>query len=148
MDILHDSLTGLYNKHFFDEELERLSKTRGIKIGVIICDIENFDEAHMKYSPSERDKITLGLASMLKTSFRESDIIARTTEEEFGILLEDVSEDLLVEISKRILEKVESFNKISTQLPMSVYVGWSLSDNSYGDVKKAFYDAGKNKKKE
>jgi PAS domain S-box-containing protein len=45
----HDVLTGLYNRTFFDEELNRLQKGRKFPVSVIIADIDDLKTINDKY---------------------------------------------------------------------------------------------------
>jgi diguanylate cyclase (GGDEF)-like protein len=145
MNDLRDELTGLFNRTFFDTELERLSKVRGIKVGVIVCDVN--DTGSVVSSNENSDKAIVEFSEILKHSFRESDVIARIEGNEFGIIVDDATEDILVTASERLLKKVEAFNNTRPDSKISVYINWSLSESFYGNVKKAFHEARSKRKK-
>jgi len=41
---MHDSLTGLYNRTYFEENLESLENNRSTSVGIVVCDIDGFFE--------------------------------------------------------------------------------------------------------
>ncbi len=126
MEELRDLETGLYKRNFFDEELERLSKKRGTDFGIIVLSTENSDH-----------DIVIQIGDAIKKSVRDYDIVARLDKTEFGIILEDVSEDTVINIAKRISEDVESrFKNLAN--PPKISIVWNFSKSFFGDLQKAY----------
>jgi GGDEF domain-containing protein len=140
MSKLRDEATDLFNRVFFDEELERLSKVRGVNVGIIVCDVE------MSGNPDSSVDVTVEFSKILKNSFRESDVLAKLGPNEFGIIIDDATEDILVKAIERLLRKVEFYNSNHPDYKIGVYANWSMSENFYGDARKAFDDANSKRK--
>ena len=87
---LTDRLTGLYNRHYFTEDLHRqfaLARRYHNPLGCIMMDIDLFSDFNSRYGHSVGDWMLQGAASLLKQNVREVDMTARYGEEEFVILM-------------------------------------------------------------
>jgi len=98
----HDSLTGLYNRPFFQEELARLDTPRQLPISIIIGDINGLKLINDALGHDEGDKLLVNVARILKSSCRADDIIARTGGDEFWILLPKTDGDGARQVVERI----------------------------------------------
>ncbi len=83
---LHDSLTGIYNRTFFDQEMECLGKIDET-VGIIICDIDYLKLVNDTLGHKYGDKIVKLLVTILQESCRKEDVIARIGGDEFAILV-------------------------------------------------------------
>ena len=100
----HDSLTGLYNRPFFQEELTRLDTPRQLPLSIIIGDINGLKLINDALGHDEGDKLLVNVARILKASCRADDIIARTGGDEFWILLPKTDD----EGARRVVERIKS----------------------------------------
>jgi diguanylate cyclase (GGDEF)-like protein len=107
----HDSLTGLYNRAYFDERLyEELLRARryGRPLSVAIVDIDRFKQVNDQYGHLSGDAALRAFADHLRDSVRRTDIVARYGGEEFGLILpETTGEDAQLKLD-RIREAVEA----------------------------------------
>jgi diguanylate cyclase (GGDEF)-like protein/PAS domain S-box-containing protein len=92
---LVDDLTGLYNRRGFRmlaEQHMRLVK-RGGPVSLLVCfDLDGFKRVNDVYGHAEGDAALRRAASILRTAFRDSDIIARFGGDEFVVLALDCGE--------------------------------------------------------
>lgn len=109
-----DFLTNLYNRLYFFEMSRKVlanAKRRGTTIAVAMIDIDFFKKINDNYGHDVGDIAIKEMASILDSSFRESDIVARFGGEEFCILLVDCQKSNLFEIFDTLRARVER-NKI------------------------------------
>lgn len=130
---LYDSLTGLYNRGFFEEEFRRLKQEKNGDFGIIICDVDGMKKVNDDLGHDVGDALLRETARVLKSCFQEGDILARIGGDEFAVLLENGSEDILREAVLRIKSAVAKHNKGHPELPLSISVGFSTQ----GDFKEA-----------
>lgn len=108
-----DSLTGLYNRHYFNEvfesEMERVRRY-GFKICVLMMDIDGFKAINDEHGHLTGDKVLCAMADILKRSVRKSDIVARFGGDEFVILMPMGDESEGKALSKRIQESIGEWN--------------------------------------
>jgi diguanylate cyclase (GGDEF)-like protein/PAS domain S-box-containing protein len=86
-DSTHDGLTGLYNRAFFDGELERFSHGRMFPLSVVMADINGLKEVNDSLGHDAGDKLLCLAARILLHAFRAEDIVARIGGDEFAVLL-------------------------------------------------------------
>jgi len=91
-----DMLTGLPNRRHFElqyAQLWELCKRNGLRLSVVICDIDHFKKINDTYGHLVGDMVLKKIAETLKaTSKRSSDYIARIGGEEFILILPDADE--------------------------------------------------------
>jgi diguanylate cyclase (GGDEF)-like protein/PAS domain S-box-containing protein len=101
----HDELTGLYNRRFFMEELNRLDVKRQWPLAILMLDIDGLKRINDTLGHLDGDKLIIQMAEILKQVFREEDIIARVGGDEFMVILPKISDDNL----KNIFERLEKY---------------------------------------
>jgi diguanylate cyclase (GGDEF)-like protein/PAS domain S-box-containing protein len=87
---VRDSLTGLYNRRYLDETLEReVSRARreGNPLSLVMLDIDHFKKVNDTYGHQVGDEALRMLASTLLADIRAEDVACRYGGEEFLILL-------------------------------------------------------------
>jgi diguanylate cyclase (GGDEF)-like protein len=92
-----DSLTGLYNRRYFDEMI-RHEWNRGLRsqqeISCILIDIDHFKKYNDHYGHQAGDKCIKTISDLLKKNFRRSgEVVARYGGEEFIIAMADTGEE-------------------------------------------------------
>jgi diguanylate cyclase (GGDEF)-like protein len=98
-----DSLTGLANRRAWDEEVARATAAdAGLSGFVITCDLDHLKKTNDRYGHAVGDALIRGAATMLKSSVRSSDFVARIGGDEFGVLLVNASARTAARIRARI----------------------------------------------
>ncbi|HEY3312014.1 MAG TPA: diguanylate cyclase [Anaerolineales bacterium] len=90
----HDALTGLYNRRFMDDALQReiLRANRdGRPVSVLMLDIDHFKNFNDSFGHDAGDQVLVALSSLLRVNIRESDIACRYGGEEFVVILPGAS---------------------------------------------------------
>jgi diguanylate cyclase (GGDEF)-like protein/PAS domain S-box-containing protein len=94
-----DPLTGLYNRRYLAEALERelvIAERHGHPVSVIMTDVDHFKTVNDHYGPLAGDEILRAFAALLKRSARASDIYCRYGGEEFVLVLPQMSAEKAV----------------------------------------------------
>ena len=90
----HDSLTGLANRHAFDEELARLlaSPQKTAKTALLLIDLDGFKPINDTYSHDAGDTVLIEVGRRLAKSVdKDRAIVARLGGDEFGVALPGMS---------------------------------------------------------
>ena len=116
----HDSLTGLYNRRYLEEEINRLDVDRNIPISVIMGDVNGLKIMNDIFGHASGDKLLKKAASVMKSCCRADDIIARWGGDEFIILLPNTENFEAEKISERIKQQFsqEKINSISCSISL------------------------------
>ena len=98
----HDILTGLYNRAFFDEELERLAQSRMFPMSVVMADVNGLKTVNDTLGHAAGDQLIRLAARIIKDAFRTEDIVARIGGDEFAVLLPGIDKSVAEEAIGRI----------------------------------------------
>lgn len=129
---LHDQLTGLYNRLFFEEEMQRLSGSREYPITVISADLDGLKWVNDTMGHTRGDELLRACAEILRRSLRSSDILARVGGDEFAVLLPRTGKAAGEEVARRIHSNTALHNEKHPDLPLSISVG--LATAKAGDT--------------
>lgn len=119
----HDSLTGLYNRSFFEEELKRLDTQRLLPLSIIVVDVNGLKLVNDNFGHRRGDNLLQQVAGILKQSCRREDIIARCGGDEFTILLPSTSYDAAQIICHRIKDECKKDRSNLIPIPITMALG-------------------------
>lgn len=108
---LHDPLTGIYNRHFFDAALEReVARAHRVAapVALIFADIDHFKKLNDTYGHQFGDLVLQGAAKAFQSTIRGADVLARYGGEEFVILVSQPTEKGLDKLAERIRQRIAS----------------------------------------
>jgi diguanylate cyclase (GGDEF)-like protein len=91
-----DSLTGLYNRRYMEETLEReihRAIREGGTLGVIMVDLDRFKAYNDRFGHAAGDALLRSMAESLAANIRAEDVACRYGGEEFTIILPNASKD-------------------------------------------------------
>ncbi len=83
----HDTVTGLYNRTYFEEEVQRLDTGRSLPVSFIMGDVNNLKLVNDTFGHNEGDNFLRKIAEALREACRDEDIVARWGGDEFAVIL-------------------------------------------------------------
>lgn len=138
---LHDIMTSVYNRAFFEEEMARYDKSRVRPISILTMDMDNLKLINDQHGHQAGDKALQNIANIIQSSFREEDIIARIGGDEFAVLLPTVNSAMAQKAKDRILKGIEKYNNENTDaVLLSLSIGCATADKN-GSLEEAFKQA-------
>jgi diguanylate cyclase (GGDEF)-like protein len=108
---LRDSLTGLYNRRFLEEMLERIcqdAERRKAPVSAIMIDLDHFKQINDKYGHGAGDAILRDVAATIMASLRSVDVACRYGGEELAILLPDCTLEMAAGKAEQIRSRIAS----------------------------------------
>jgi len=120
----HDTLTGLYNRHYFDAEMERLQKSRQFPISILMIDVDGLKKINDLLGHPAGDEILRRTAMVLKQAFRPEDVIARIGGDEFVVILPGTDTETASQAEQRLNHLLQEHNKDLPEGPsLSLAIG-------------------------
>ena len=110
---IRDPLTGLYNRRYLEETLERelhRAARSGASVGVIMCDVDGFKELNDTYGHPAGDEVLRELGRFLQTNVRDEDLACRYGGDEFALILPDASFAITLERSQSLRDAVKKMD--------------------------------------
>lgn len=102
---VHDALTGLHNRRYFNErlldEIERVTRYGG-RFSLLFGDIDHFKEVNDTYGHQVGDAILVWLGRLLPQHLRHSDVVSRYGGEEFALLLMDTDKEQAAAVAENL----------------------------------------------
>jgi len=138
---IHDSLTGLHNRFFFEEELKRFGTGRFDPVGIVLCDLDGLKLVNDNLGHDVGDRQLIATAHLLKEQFRFSDIVARIGGDEFAILLPDCPFQTLRDICNELKKAVMNIYIPYTNIPLMMSIGYSVHESKECPIEETLKEA-------
>jgi len=140
---LHDSLTRLHNRTFFQQALKQYRQQEE-RVGVFVCDVDGLKLINDSLGHDSGDRLLRIAARVLKSAFRKNGIIARIGGDEFAVLLKNATVAEMEEGYQRLREGIARHNKAGTGLPLSISVGFAFRENGAASIEDLYREADNN----
>ncbi len=102
-----DALTDLNNRRYFDDILSRLYSLDGIEdTALLLLDLDYFKEVNDTFGHQAGDNVLKKVGVLLKKHVRDTDLVARTGGEEFGVVLIGTTRARIMEIAERLRDVI------------------------------------------
>ncbi|OPY59356.1 MAG: Cyclic di-GMP phosphodiesterase response regulator RpfG [Pelotomaculum sp. PtaU1.Bin035] len=137
----HDTLTGLYNRAFFEEEMLRLGDERHLPIGIIMCDVDGLKLVNDTLGHHAGDELLIAASSVLKKCFRGSDIVARIGGDEFAVILPKSNRNVVERACRNIRDVLTKYNASNTEYFLILSIGFAVKEEPCASMAELFKEA-------
>lgn len=107
---LHDPLTGVHNRRYFDEALRRevhRYRRYGRPVSVVLFDVDDLKAINDRGGHGAGDRALLGIADAAGELVRAADSLARLGGDEFALLLPETDQPRALIVAERLRATVE-----------------------------------------
>lgn len=140
---LHDALTGLFNRTYFEQQLHKAQLTHTGPAGIIMCDMDGLKLVNDTLGHHTGDKLLVAAAEVVTRACPNATAIARVGGDEFAVLMLKFDCDPKVAIEdtcRRLQALVSEYNDHHPELLLSLSTGYALGDGDT-DFDRLFRDA-------
>ena len=131
----HDTLTGIYNRKYFNELAYReidLVHQSDYSLSLIIIDYDDFKYINEKFGHTNGDDILKVVSHIIKNKLNISDIFARYGDDQFIILIQNISYENLKNLSNEIKTAINTIIEVDNiSILMSASIGCTVYSNIY-----------------
>lgn len=145
-----DSLTGIYNRRYFDEALKLYWKSHlrlQQPLGLLLIDIDHFKKVNDHYGHPAGDEVIREVANVIEQAFpRETDVVARIGGEEYAVLISQATLNFMETRAETIRHKIEDKPVVfeGHTIPMTVSIGAVMMQPQASMTRSEFYQAADN----
>lgn len=127
----HDTLTGLFNRRYFEEEIKNINRDINYPLSIVIADINGLKLINDAFGHYAGDKLLLSATEVFVHASRNNDFIARIGGDEFIIVMPNTS---LEEAEDRVLEMSKACKDYSVKsVTLSISFGVNTIDSILDD---------------
>ncbi len=125
-----DALTGLANRAFFLEEMERINDEKNGRFTVFLLDLDRFKNVNDSLGHGAGDELLVQVAQRLRSQLRDEDVLARLGGDEFALIQAGFTDQraAAIELAQRITRLIaEPFQIAGQRVEIGTSIGISLA---------------------
>jgi two-component system NtrC family sensor kinase len=140
----HDSLTGFRNRACFDKELVTFNKDAFLPVAIMVCDVDGLKIINDTLGHRRGDDLLVAVAKIVKKVVPEGTPVYRIGGDEFVIVFTRVQLADIARYYRRLHEAVGNYREQGGELPVSISLGYAVSDPGNVDMITLFKEADNN----
>lgn len=137
---LHDSLTGLFNRTYFEQQMSLINGHSSI----IVCDVDGLKLVNDTFGHEAGDRLLIKAATIIQSALDEHLNLARIGGDEFAVLIPHNNRERIHEICTSVNRAVEQYNQENPQLMISISMGFAVSNSPLANINELYREADDN----
>lgn len=125
---VHDHLTGLYNRVYYEGKIRKLNNARNLPLTVVYSDLNGLKLANDAYGYAAGDELLKIAAKVFKSEFRKTDTVIRMGGDEFVVLMTKASTQDAEIIIQRIRSRIAQIKVKTVELSISFGIDTKNND--------------------
>ncbi len=123
----HDQLTNLYNRAYFEKEIQRIESEGIHPTGIIVCDLDGLKVINDTWGHDSGDRFIVAAANLIKATIPPEAVAARIGGDEFAVILTGSLADAAAETGCALKHAQDRYNASSPAIPLGMSIGWATS---------------------
>lgn len=132
----HDQLTGVMNRRYYEETIDKLVRPENLPMAVIMADVNGLKLTNDAFGHLSGDKLLTRVAEIIESEARPQDVVARLGGDEFVMLMPRSNSVDAEKVVKRINESIQDY-KIDN-IVISVSFGWATKKDDDEDFTEVY----------
>ncbi len=139
---MHDGLTGLFNRHYFETELKKLSALASRDNGphaLLYLDLDHFKVINDTVGHHQGDMVLKNISALINSRMRKADFLARIGGDEFALLLPATNEQTSLVLANEICRLLDEYQcningqifKVSCSIGIAEITGAAPNSEEY-----------------
>jgi diguanylate cyclase (GGDEF)-like protein len=127
---IHDKLTGVYNRHFIVDQLERqqdLFIRYGTVCSIVLLDIDHFKQVNDFYGHTVGDNVLVAFSRRIENELRQGDLFARYGGEEFMLVLPTTDQEAALQLADRIRSTIAGAPMIEQPVLLTITASFGVA---------------------
>lgn len=120
---IHDSLTGIFNRAYFEEKVTHMDHLKEFPVSIIVVDVDDLKVINDTRGHAVGDELLRQASIVLSAAFRTDDVLARIGGDEFAVLLPNTDGMIVEHILARIHNFLAEHNASHADLPVKLSIG-------------------------
>lgn len=134
---LHDQLTNVKNRTYFEEQLLVLNTTHHMSCGIIICDLDNLKRRNDNEGHKVGDAYIQQSAQLLQRAIGDAGDVCRIGGDEFAIVCKQLTREQLQQCVQKIEHELQRHNEQSV-ISIHLSLGYNYATCCYGVIDDVF----------
>lgn len=123
----YDYLTGVYNRRYFESEMQALDFEKHFPLGIMFLDLNGLKLINDAFGHEQGDIALQQTAKVIQKSCRRTDVVARMGGDEFAVLLPNTTEEACERIKNTIGKEIAKVR--IEEVSISVAIGYEIKTN-------------------
>lgn len=140
----HDSLTGIYNRAYFEYLFLKYNEEMDTSIAIILCDLDDLKNINDSFGHKNGDELIKEAAGLLNQFSEDGMTVARLGGDEFVLLVPGITEEELSQIVSNLVSRIDKYNQNESAIPIKLSIGCVFSQTSLGLMPDLFSQADRN----
>lgn len=135
----HDSMTGLPNRMFFEEQIKEFEKENNLPVGIMMTDINGLKLINDSFGIHAGDQVLIQVSTLLQQQVRPIDFVARIGGDEFVIICPHTSVEQMDQLKEQLLDGVSGL--MIEDIRYSLSIGYDIKTKITQNMKDILINA-------
>lgn len=136
---IHDSLTDLYNRSYFEDALKEFDNPKHYPLSLIIGDMNGLKNVNDTYGSKTGDKLLISAAEILIALCPKDTVISRIGGNEFALILQNKDIAAVSKLCTEIRQHFKKFRYESVEISMAL--GYATKTDSERSIEELLIEA-------
>lgn len=131
---MHDDLTGLYNRTYFEKKIMNFDKEDCLPVSVLMCDINGLKLVNDTVGHTVGDQLLIATAQLIRSVTHEDDLFARIGGDEFALVLPCTDEIMVKFLVKKIRSLMAQYKSADCGVPLDLSFGYAVKNDKTDSI--------------